>query len=111
MDRFVHDQNLRRFVDLLEREPDGPRRTVLQELLIEEENRFGERQERLEQAEVLIVRGRERIRRQVELVARLSDGDGADMAKATLRNLMHTQSLFEAFREVMMNGHAPGALG
>lgn len=111
MDRFVHDQNLIRFVDLLEREADGPKRTVLQQLLIEEENRFGERQERLEQTEVLIVRGRERIRRQVELVARLADCDTAEVAKATLRNLVQTQSLFEAFREVMMNGHAPGAFG
>ena len=108
MDRFVHDQNLIRFVDALEHESNPARRDLLQQLLLEEENRFGGRREKLEQANVQILRGRERVRRQRELVARLtSDGANLEPAQQVLMNMLLTQSLFEAYRDILLRSDEP----
>jgi hypothetical protein len=102
MEQFIHQQNLVRFVEALERETDPGRRDVLQQLLLEEEKRYGDRRERIEQTETFILRGRERIRRQREIISSLQEGDGAiETAKASLLNLMRTQSLFEAFHRTL----------
>ncbi len=105
MQRFLHFQNLARFVEALEHETDPAKRDVLQQLLLEEENRFGDSRERLEQTDTLIARGRERIRQQRALVASLGcDGKGIETAKIGLLNLMRTQSIFEGFRQVLVDG-------
>ncbi len=107
MQRFLHFQNLARFVEALEHEPDPAKRDVLQQLLLEEENRFGDSRERSEQTDTLIARGRERIRQQRALVDRLGcDGKGVETAKIGLLNLLRTQSIFEGFRQVLVDGGA-----
>jgi hypothetical protein len=74
VDRFVHDQNLCRYADLLERETDPAVRARLQDLLIEEEDLFGTRRERLQQARDHVERLRGRMVRQEQLILRLEDG-------------------------------------
>lgn len=104
MQRFVHFQNLNRFVEALEQETDPPKRDLLKQLLLEELNGFGDRRERLEQAEEFIVRGQERIRRQREIVSGLEGaGKDVDIAKAGLFNLVQTQSIFEAFHQILLS--------
>lgn len=108
MDRFIHTQNLARFMGLLEAETDALQRERLQDLLVEEENRFGSRRERVMEADGLIARGEARLREQELLVARLSD-DGRDTAAAErlLANMIQTLQAFVAYRK----GLAAGTVG
>jgi hypothetical protein len=89
LERFVHEQNLTRYIDLLESAAYPAEVGQLQKLLIEEEDRFGSLEQRIDQADDLISRGLANLRRQQELVARLHE-DGHDTAKAeTVMRAMH----------------------
>ena len=44
MERFIHDENIRRYRTLLEREQDEEKRTLIQKLLMEEESKILEAQ-------------------------------------------------------------------
>jgi hypothetical protein len=77
----VHEQNLNRYADLLQRETDPAVRARLHDLLIEEEDLFGSRRERLQQARDQVERLRARMVRQEQLISNLDDG-GHDTALA-----------------------------
>jgi hypothetical protein len=96
MQRFVHAQNLTRFVTLLEAEADADRRVQLESLLIEEENRFGSQRERLDQAEALLAAGLIRLHRQETVVAGLRPDVPERPAAERLRDNM--RQLVEIFR-------------
>jgi hypothetical protein len=98
MDRFVHEQNLARFAEMLRVERDPARRAILQDLLIQEEERLGSVLERLDRAEAHIAEGRRRIERQRELVAALTSGGAAGEAEQLLESFIRTQSALEAYR-------------
>lgn len=102
MERFIHDQNLERYMTLLDSEPDEPAREALRALLIEEEDRFGARRERLEAADRHIARLRERMHRQVELIE-LLNASGADIAPAVdlHRNWGKTLIALETYRRLI----------
>jgi hypothetical protein len=97
MEAFVHHENLEQFATLLGSDP--TKRSTLMTLLIEEENKFGAGYERLDAADQWVAAGRDRIEKQRDLIARLSEA-GHDMATAhqQLRGFMEIQSLFEGYR-------------
>ena len=100
MDRFIHTQNLLRYVDMLEKEADPIRRERLRSLLIEEEDRFGSEREWLDEAELYIVQSRSRIRRQEEIVAHLRrDGRDSEQADRLLTNMSDLLQLFQQRRD------------
>jgi hypothetical protein len=98
MDRFVSDGNIARFVDHLRCEIIPARQETLKRLLIEEENRFGAREERLEMVERNLAESSARIDRQTRLVAELK-GNGGDAvhAERTLRTFEMIRGLFERY--------------
>ena len=56
MNRFIRDQNIANYFERLHTEEDGQTRVTLQRLLVEEERRFGEAEEQIEQLDRLISR-------------------------------------------------------
>lgn len=94
MQRFVHNQNLLRFVDLLERETDPVKRGRLQDLLLEEENRFGSRREQALELDSMIAGARLRIARQRQVVNQMeAEARGADLAGQILASMEQTYAL------------------
>lgn len=99
MERFVHNQNLERYITLLDSEPDEPARDAIRRLLIEEEDRFGVVRERLETAEAHIAKLRQRMHRQVDLIDQLNAA-GSDTTQAVdlHRNWGQTLIALETYR-------------
>lgn len=101
--RFVSDQNIARFVEALNHETDAKRQGALRGLLIEEENRFGSRVERLELVERHLRGGAMRIEQQKITIERLA-AKGADLTEAErlLRNFVVIQEMFLSFRATLV---------
>jgi len=96
--QFVGDLNVARFVEKLWSERDPDTRVSLKKLLVEEEDKFGRRAERLSNLQRYIVEGNRRIASQKSLIRRLSaSGHDIRMAEITLSNLMEIQGLFEQY--------------
>ncbi len=107
MDRTTQEHIVERCLDFLARETDPARREALHGLLVEEEDRFGARRERLPQLEGFIARGEERIGRQREFVASLAaSGLDTGSAEVVLANLLRPQSLFRDYRGQLLEGLA-----
>jgi hypothetical protein len=105
--RFVSDLNIAQFTDRLRDERDPAKRKQLRWLLLEEENRFGRRRERLDQADRCIADGRKRIAKQRAVLEGLRNkGADADSAEARLNDLLEIQRLLETYRRFII-----GALG
>jgi hypothetical protein len=101
--QFVSDLNIARFLDKLRLEHDPATRTVLQRLLIEEEDKFGGSVERLSTVQRHIVEGNRRISLQKALVAKLAaNGEDIGPAEITLSNLVEIQRIFEQYRQVIL---------
>lgn len=92
LERFVCDQNVAQFRDLLTREMDAARRTVLLRLLVAEECKLGFDMEQLANTDREIARCRAHVERQRTLVAELKR-DGRDTARASALLETLTQSL------------------
>jgi hypothetical protein len=102
--QFVSDLNIARFLDKLRLEHDPATRTVLQRLLIEEEDRFGGSVERLSTVQRHIAEGNRRISLQKALVAKLAaNGEDIGPAEMTLSNLVEIQRIFEQYRQVILD--------
>jgi hypothetical protein len=98
--RFVSGANISRFVDQLRIETNHARGQMLRRLLIEEENRFGVTEERLEMVERQIIDGAACIARQTEILAtRKRNGDECANAERALQRSKMIQALFENFRD------------
>ncbi len=99
MRSFLHQQNLSRYMDLLETTADPEVRERLRERLVEAEDRFGACRERLETADVFIARLKTRLREQEDRIAALAT-DGADtaLAEQLRQTVTETLRLFEAYR-------------
>lgn len=105
MQRFIHEQNLTRYIDLLDIESNPLTRRQIQKLLIEEEDRFGSLTERIDQADILIRRSQARLRQQQALVTRLKN-DGAETATAValVETMNQTLQLVAAYRQTLSDG-------
>jgi hypothetical protein len=102
--RFISDQNIARYADLLHHESDPKRRATLELLLLEEEDRFARDAERLDLAERLLANGEERIARQRTLISGLRDnGHNVGRAEIFLTNMLVTQQLFRNFHASALN--------
>jgi hypothetical protein len=102
--RFVSDLNVARFVARLRSEDDPATRTSLRRLLIEEEDKFGRKAERLSNLHRHIAEGRRRIEIQKALITKLKTvGKDARLAESTLSNLLETQRIFEHHRQVIFD--------
>jgi len=97
MKRFVHEQNLFHYMDLLENECDPARRAQLSELLIKEEDSFGAARFQLMELEQLIYRAVDHVQRQQNVVDAL---DGASPSAPLARNILQNmQATLDILRQ------------
>ena len=97
--KFILEQNLLRFSSRLPSEADPATRQTLRRLLIEEEDRYGKLNERLERAEMLILSWQGHVQRQQALVASLKlDGRDPSRADELLRSMRESLAIFERYR-------------
>ena len=102
--RIVSDLNVARFVDRLQLEPDPAKRASLQRLLLEEEDKFGRRAERLSDVQHHLAEGSRRIALQKALIENLkANGQEVRLAERTLSNLAEIQRIFEQYRLVILD--------
>jgi hypothetical protein len=92
MDKFVARENIRHFEDRLQTEIDPTTRSLLQRLLVQEEDKLGHNSEALREIENHISRAKGHVNRQQALIA--SQGDGHDTAQA--------QVLLKAYSETLL---------
>ena len=111
-DDFVQRENLNSFVGRLATETDPSTQRTLRRLLLEEERRFGVRQEALALLDGYIARNGELIDGQSQLVTILRDG-GRDtkLDEALLDSLVETRTLFLEYRETLVVALERGQLG
>jgi hypothetical protein len=95
MDRYIAQENIRHFRDRLSWEVNPKTRTLLQQLLVEEEDKLGADLELLADIQQYLEDGHQRIEKQRALVAIMErDGHkGLDQAKVLLDGLLETQFL------------------
>jgi hypothetical protein len=102
--QFVSDLNIARFLDKLRLEHDPAMRTVLQRLLIEEEDKFGGSVERLSTVQRHIAEGNHRISLQKTLIEKLAaNSEDIGSAERTLSNLVEIQRIFEQYRQIILD--------
>ena len=103
MDRRVGDEVVWNLADRLEGELDPIRRHALRTLLIQEEDRFGERAERLDRAEAHIANSRFRIEELEKAIerhrARGANVATAERVLASLRDMLVT---FDSYRHTLL---------
>ena len=102
--QFVSDLNVARFLEKLRSEHDPGIRTSLQRLLLEEEDQFGRRLERLNKVHRNIAEGWRRIELQKALIAKLkADRKDVRLAERTLSNLVEVQRILEQYRRRVLD--------
>lgn len=99
MHRFIGRENVKR--DWLVSKTEGKKRSVLTQLLVEEEDKLGADFEPLADLDGHITRGRELIRQQTVLVVSMErDGhNGIGQAKSLLAALIASQDLHQKYRQ------------
>jgi len=98
-ERSVAEANVARFADTLFDETDPVTRERLQQLLINEENRFASRLWRLEMADRHIAEASTRIGNQIRRIAELqANGDDVNYLRRRLENSISVLEVFQAFR-------------
>ncbi len=101
---FACTRNIEKFTDQLSTEADPGRRTVLMQLLVEEEDKLGNGLEQLNLSEAFIARGQGLIARQEALIERLENcGRDTRSANDMLNTLVTVQNLFKDYRHVLLS--------
>ncbi len=104
MERFVHDQNLMRYLDLLESETDSAKRGQLRKLLLEEVDRFGDHSDQLYETDRLVARCTARLQEQKSLLAHArEDGRDAGASEDVLANMSQTLALIVGHRRTILD--------
>jgi len=98
-ERFVRDQNVRRFADQLMGEQAPERRAALRRLLIEEEDRFGLFSERLDRARRLITEAKTRIATLERVCAANDNAKDAERQEDLLANCRATLEIFTLYAQ------------
>lgn len=98
MQRFVHAQNLTRYIDLLESETERAKLGQIQKLLIEEVDSVGSLSERIDQVDLLIRHGHARRREQQTHLTAMSDGVERERAVHVLATMDETLQLLADYR-------------
>lgn len=100
MQRFLIEKNVAAFVARFHNEPDPDTRDILRRLLIDEEDKFGYRSEKLEIVERYISDCNSRIAKLRDLkIDRDSRFPTPSVSAQTLENLMTLAALLEAHRD------------
>jgi hypothetical protein len=100
MDHFVARENIRHFRNRLRSETDRLSRSVLQRLLVEEENKLAADVELLKDLAQEIAKGQQRIDRQRALITTLEgNGDDVTTARALLDGLTESLILYQDYRQ------------
>jgi len=100
---FVVQQNVRRLFDQLQSEADPTRRTRLQRLLVEEEDRLGFTVHRLAELDRAIAENVRRVEFQRTKIGNLQNcGCDLSAAKAVLRNMEEIQSVYRQYRLMLL---------
>lgn len=109
VDAFVNRQNLTRFRSELEKGVEnGPVRSLLLDLLVEQERRFGKAQEQVEKVDRHIARLRQIIAGQVGLIDRLkAKGLSTDRAELVLDTLNDMMLVHQSYRQTIAATIAP----
>jgi hypothetical protein len=104
INEFVDRQNLTRFRNHLENGVEnGPARSLLLDLLVEQEKRFGMGQEQLDKVDRHIARLRQIIAGQVQLIDGLrAKGLSSDRARVVLDTLNDMMLVHQSFRETVV---------
>ncbi len=101
---FACTRNIANFIDQLGTEADPARRTVLMQLLVEEEDKLGIGLEQLDLSEAFIAKGQGLIARQEALIERLENcGRDSRSANDVLNTLVTVQNLFKGYRHVLLS--------
>lgn len=108
-DTFVNRQNLTRFRGELEKGVEnGPVRSLLLDLLVEQEKRFGMGQEQIEKVDRHIARLRQIIAGQVGLIDHLkARGLATDRAEVVLDTLNDMMLVHQSYRQTIAATIAP----
>ena len=72
-------------------------------MLLEEEDKFGRRAERLSDVQRHLAEGSRRIAMQKALIAKLTDRQDVRLAESMLNNLVEIQRIFEQYRQVVLD--------
>ena len=112
LDQFVAKENVKHFRGLLWGALRPEERSVVQRLLIAEEDKFARASELVYEVEQHIAEGAQRIERQRALVTAMErDGDGAlSTARALLDCFLDTQRLHVHYRDQMLSRVVQGSL-
>lgn len=104
-DRFIARTNIRRFCDRLRTEADLKTRLLLQNLLLEEEDKLGHDLELIAGLERTIASFDALIQTQTDLVIAFEQGGSASLteAKNFLDGLIQSQALYKEYRRRMVN--------
>lgn len=105
MERFIIEQNVLRFSELLKTENNPAARKTLSKLLLDEEGKFAATAEWLDRTDGYIANCKSYITRQHGLIDRLT-GDGHDVgpAQRLLENLLELHDLFVSYRLRLLDG-------
>jgi hypothetical protein len=111
LQQFVNTQNIARYEQRLYGEADAMRRQSLRGLLLDEENKFGSRSERLDLIGQRMRECKDRIARQTLVVERLN-GQGHDPgpAQRLLSNMLDLHAVYEGYYQVILDGLDRSAL-
>ncbi len=105
MDRFIAQENIRHFSDRLRYEVDLDKRSSLQKLLVDEEDKLGSDLELIAEVDRFIASFESLIQTQSALVAALErDGDDrAPPARSLLDGLAQSQTLYKEYRHKIVH--------
>jgi hypothetical protein len=102
--RFVQDRNIATYIELLHVESESTKRHTLKTLLIDEENKFGSRSEKLDKVERHIAVCQAHITGQHKIIDRLrANGGNCAAAERVLANLFDILDVCRAHRQCVLD--------
>ena len=101
MSAFVTEGNIEVYLSRLRRTSNTEKRDDLLRFIREEESRMGQSREHFENGQRRVIEGRQRIKKQRRLVARLATMRHADNAAFILETLEMTQALLEEWLDTL----------
>lgn len=104
IEKYVTELNISLFIDLLEEEHDGARRSHLKKLLLAEEDRFARMAERLQVAENCLVKCAQRVNElRVRVDGMTPDHPHRAVAQRVLENLLDIEAVVQDHKNRLKN--------
>lgn len=100
--RLITDDNIDRFIDLLERADTGGNRAVLQRLLVAEEDRYAQREHQRDALHRCLSTCSAKIERQAKLMDDMrANGHDLNQAEAFMNNLVIIYGTLTSFKSTL----------